>query len=353
VWLNMSLRGLALFSSRIDESFRDLVCKSVHAALSVFGDGRAADREDEVQTLVDLAYYTLSFVALRRSPGAVAMGLQYRGSEGEGSSSSSSSSSSMGRLYSSYVKRHRLSIIVLVMLVVYAHKKALRHAREHGWAQPPPDLERGEDGSIDPHGEQRKRHGYWRALEACGNAYKVVKVLHYLNFLYQGRYPTMMYRLMETSLQPHPGVEGDGVRSGATVHRAVTYVRGRQLLWVALSELMGSVGTAVNWGELSTRLAGRARALSRQVQRWRPLSSTGYRTAEREQIVHRQQDKSHCGACGDTPEMPHVTSCGHWFCYYCLDVALQRARLLGEAHACNVCGSPNTICRPATERDTD
>jgi hypothetical protein len=60
----MSARGIGLFATRIDETFRDLLRTSVGSGLNLLRGGLSDDYEDEVDTAVDMVYFVLRYTAL-------------------------------------------------------------------------------------------------------------------------------------------------------------------------------------------------------------------------------------------------------------------------------------------------
>ena len=140
---------------------------------------------------------------------------------------------------------------------------------------------------------------------------KTLSLLNFIMFLIRGHYPTLKERLLHLKMVPgRPQVLHDVSHSYLT----------RELLWHGFSEFVFFVLPHFNLFSLQN--------LSRRMLN-----------------VKAASDNTMCAFCEGIPTMPHLSNCGHLYCYYCL-----KANLIADTHfSCLTCNEIVTACRPASE----
>lgn len=142
---------------------------------------------------------------------------------------------------------------------------------------------------------------------------KIVTLMNFVKFLLQGRYPTILQRLL--------GLGMSHTRKQISQTPAYAYMN-REILWHGFTEFIFTVLPLVN----VSRLRRWYNSVAMKCGIWLP-----------------QPMDNCCPVCNSVPCMPHLPDCGHIHCYYCLKSNL----LADEMFQCCICNSPITQCIPA------
>ena len=135
-------------------------------------------------------------------------------------------------------------------------------------------------------------------LEHSTTALKLLSLLNFIVFLIQGCYPTLKERLLGLQLVPtRPQTLRDVSHSYMT----------REIMWHGFSEFLFFILPHFNLFALWSRI--------------KRLCSTV------------TTDHQLCAFCETTPTMPHLSNCGHMYCYYCLAANLKA----NSKFSCFVC----------------
>ncbi len=140
-------------------------------------------------------------------------------------------------------------------------------------------------------------------------ALKLISLLNFVNFLLRGTYPTLKELVLGLSMGPS---RPQHLREVSNVYLT------REILWHGFSEFIFFILPHFNIFSI--------RNLFRK--------TIG--------IHSRTNANSLCGFCDAVPTLPHLSNCGHTYCYYCL-----RSNLLADSNfPCTVCNAQVTACIP-------
>lgn len=150
-----------------------------------------------------------------------------------------------------------------------------------------------------------------KILDSTIACVKLLSLLNFILFLLYGTYPTVRERLLGLTLSP----------SRPQTLRQLSYdFMNREIIWHGFSELIFCILPHFNLF-----------ALRNWLRRGLKFASKGERTADL-QVANFEQ----CAFCEYPPTMPHISECGHTYCYYCL-----RANCLADSSfPCSVCSRP-------------
>jgi peroxin-2 len=142
-------------------------------------------------------------------------------------------------------------------------------------------------------------------------AVKALSLINFMVFLVQGCYPTLKERLLGLHILP---TSPQTLRTIS--HRYLT----REILWHGFSEFMFFVLPHFNLFTL-----------------WNMLRRVCNAKAS--------TDNKLCSFCEGLPTVPHISDCGHLYCYYCLS-----ANLLADSNfPCSMCNQLVKTITPASE----
>ena len=150
-----------------------------------------------------------------------------------------------------------------------------------------------------------------RVLDYSATAIKTLSLLNFVFFLISGHYPTLKERLLGLKMVPTTPQFIQQVS-----HSYLT----REILWHGFSEFVFFILPHLNLFSLWNWV--------------RRVSNT--KTAS---------DNRLCAFCEGPPTLPHLSSCGHLYCYYCLQANLQA----DTEYPCCVCNQVVYSCTPAAE----
>jgi peroxin-2 len=169
-------------------------------------------------------------------------------------------------------------------------------------------------------GGRNWRKKVWIVYQRTEAAFKHICLANFLLFLANGRYRTVSDRLVKMRM----------INADATMTRALNldYVS-HFLAWQSFIQFLNFLRPIISRS---------APAVRRHLVRL-----TGWRD-ERTHEAMQSRPEHACQVCGaDPPNMPHVSTCQHVFCYYCL-----RANMLASpgAFVCPRCNVVARVCEP-------
>jgi peroxin-2 len=140
---------------------------------------------------------------------------------------------------------------------------------------------------------------------------KLFALWNFVLFLVRGRYPTILERILGLHMVPS---------RPAGLQEPSTEYTNREELWHGFTEFVTCVLPFVNVVALKN---------------WTVHTLIHYLPRLKPALVSNEVGVSLCAVCGDAPTLPHLGSCGHVFCYYCIS-----ANKMADANfKCNVCES--------------
>lgn len=148
-------------------------------------------------------------------------------------------------------------------------------------------------------------------VRLCSSAVKTFSLINFVIFLMHGCYPTPKERLLRLQMVP----------TRPQTLRAVSHAYlSREILWHGFSEFLFFILPHFNLFAL--------RNVIRRL--WNTGISETYKV---------------CSFCEDSPTFPHISDCGHLYCYYCLSANLKA----DSSFPCCVCSQAVRTMTPASE----
>ena len=340
------LRVDQLDAAVIDTEVVSLLTEPVSRALAIFGPSLANKYKPEIDAVVRFLILWFSILSGEPSPGMRFQNLIYRderqfslrshrapptpppplpkvaagaaaGGIGAGGGALRMHSLSQPGVLT---RGQRLGYGVCSVCLPWAWSRLQRYGVLHGW------------GGLDP---TDARAVAWAWLGRLEVAWRSATLVNLLLFLRNGRYSTLLDRLLRARL-----VYPDSTPVG----RSIVYDHlNRQLIWDGLTSFVLFLMPLFRWSRLwasasrllrSFRRAGTGSALSRAD------TEAGRRARHEEGSDADSHDGNArlCARCGQQAHMPHSAACGHVFCYFCI-ASLAAA---GERY-CPDCGGELTV----------
>lgn len=150
-----------------------------------------------------------------------------------------------------------------------------------------------------------------RVLDYSTAAVKTSLLFNFVLFLISGRYPTLKERLLGLRMVP---------TSPHFIQQVSHSYLTREILWHGFSEFVFFILPHFNLFSL-----------------WNWVRRVSY--------LKTALDNRLCAFCEGLPTLPHLSSCGHMYCYYCLKANLQA----DSQYPCCVCNQVVHSCTPAAE----
>eukprot|EP01006_Ploeotia_vitrea_P049263 TRINITY_DN67324_c11_g7_i1.p1 TRINITY_DN67324_c11_g7~~TRINITY_DN67324_c11_g7_i1.p1 ORF type:complete len:270 (+),score=85.75 TRINITY_DN67324_c11_g7_i1:3-812(+) len=193
------------------------------------------------------------------------------------------------------------------------------------------------DWSSQPSSSWRYR--VWGLTEQAEIAYRIVALVNFWLFLFHGRFRSVLERLLSMRL----------IYIQSRVARQVSFeFMNQQLVWHGFSEFLLFVIPLIDFGAI---VRGMKRVLAIQAPEHhghgdagdsrRDMSSMD--PAAVESAAKARHSAAQCPICDNNPIiMPHITPCGHVYCYTCL-----RSHCMADpSFACRHCNRVVTSHRP-------
>eukprot|EP00775_Hariotina_reticulata_P013226 gene13226-13357_t len=174
------------------------------AIFQLFQQGHVSALEPELNLLLSLLVYWLSVWRGRATPGSDLMNLRYRDERVHGGRS--------GLQGPGLSQQQKVAYAVGFVALPYIWSRLNRHAAQQEWGQQPGDL---------------AGMRAWKLLRAADAAHKLAMLINLWIFLYQGKYRTLVERVIGARL----------VYKQANMSRLISFeYLNRQLVWQELSE---------------------------------------------------------------------------------------------------------------------
>ncbi|CAO3641615.1 unnamed protein product [Mucor hiemalis] len=197
----------------------------------------------------------------------------------------------------------------------YVWTRANRYITMKGW------------GELD---ESDTRYKVYNILQTGEKYWKAFSLLNFLIFLWNGRYRTLIDRILAMRL----------VYSKKSMNRQVSFeFLNRQMVWHAFTEFLMFLVPLINIEKLKMKLMRTLLPKSYLV------SSKGYDQLPVNQcaICHDNSTSENAGPIGQvqnfTVHSPYETNCEHLYCYYCIQSKLS---VFGDEWPCLRCGEKVT-----------
>ncbi|KAG2235904.1 hypothetical protein INT48_008207 [Thamnidium elegans] len=177
-------------------------------------------------------------------------------------------------------------------------------------------------GELD---ESDIKYKVYNVLQKGEKYWKAFSLLNFLIFLWNGRYRTLIDRMLAMRL----------VYSKKSMNRQVSFeFLNRQMVWHAFTEFLLFLVPLINIEKLKMKLMRMLLPKSYLV------SSKGYDKLPANQCaVCHDVTTEHSGPIGQVPNFtvhnPYETNCGHHYCYYCIQSKLS---VFGDEWPCLRCG---------------
>jgi peroxin-2 len=280
------LRVHQLDSSLFDAEIWTLLRGQLSRVLDNFSPSSVSKWRPEIDAALGLAMFSLGICSRNASTGHTLQNLVFRDEIGHrkllaGRSTRSERAFPKPRAW-------QLALFAIGTVVVpYFLTRVRRMAARQGWA----DM---------PEGTARAR--VWQAMRGAERLYRVAVALNFVIFMVDGRYMTLLARLLSLRLVY------------ASVGRArylnFEYMN-QQLVWNGLTELLMFLAPLV-----------KPRQIAAAAKRWlrRDASeSAADDAASSSSLLSASSPLDACVICSARPmNTPYATSCGHCFCYFCI-----------------------------------
>jgi len=158
--------------------------------------------------------------------------------------------------------------------------------------------------ALETNESQKKK--FWKLLVRIEEIIKVLKLINFVVFLYDGKYVTLVHRLLSLKVIPLQHTA-----------RMISFdYLNRQLIWNGFTEFMLFIVPKININYIKDKFS------------WLRYGNNNV--------------QNRCELCGEKAINPHVDedgNCRHLFCYWCIQVKI----IEQEKHTCTSCG--NTITK--------
>ncbi|EGG20214.1 RING zinc finger-containing protein [Cavenderia fasciculata] len=163
----------------------------------------------------------------------------------------------------------------------------------------------------------------WNLLNRLESLYKILSVLNFLTFLYDGKYVTLANRLLGMRLvYAHPSLS-----------RRISFeYMNRQLVWHGFTEFFLFIMPLINIDKIKNFIYRTfIQKPSNILQRGNNGNNGGNVNAVSNQLTPEQmapQVLQRCPICLQDPiNIPYISDCGHLFCYYCIKTSYRSFRM--------------------------
>lgn len=293
-----------LHSSRVDRQLKDTIYSRLSKSLDeTVYFGFSSEYKPECLALVDLIFNIFSVCLGSSSPGMKCMGIKLN-------------KTSSGRI----------SRLIFGILTIWIHRRAFKLALSRGWREYP---------------EGHRLKILWNYLHFFDLTGKLLHLLNYIEFLYSGVYPDVLYRMS--------GYQMFSNSDKSSITSAFRLVRQREIALQVLSSFAASSSLSLQWLRVCLYFVSKnIHKMRTKILGYTTLTTTMSSANSRLSSVPLAPNLSHgCGHCSSLPiESPHIAVCGHVFCYYCLSTEIADSH--GGGYLCRLCGVLGSSCSPYT-----
>ncbi|KAG0164202.1 peroxisome assembly protein (Peroxin-2) [Apophysomyces sp. BC1034] len=300
------MRVSQLDSDILDLELFDILKEQLWNAFSLFKPTLKESFEPELLALLNLVLFKLSIYDSSATYGGQLQNLKYRNEWKHGGALESIAKDAP------LTKTQKIMYGLLAVGGQYAWSRSNRIITARGWSE------------LD---ESDVRNKIYRLLQAGEKYWKAFSLFNFLVFLYNGKYRTLVDRLLGMRL----------VYAKKSLNRQISFeFLNRQMVWHAFTEFLLFLVPLINVEKLKLRLTRMLLPKSYLV------SSKGY-----DQLPETQCAVCHDNASNSNPTTPlgqvqdytvhnpYRTNCDHLYCYYCIQSKLA---IFGDEWPCLRCG---------------
>lgn len=280
-----TLRVNQLDAELLDNEIHDILFLELQKVFSFWPKHILQKFQPELKLGLRLIIYRLSFLALSATYGNQLQNLRY----------ADSSSVVHGSDAAPLSRKQKILWGICSILLPWIWERINLTATSHSWSDRP---------SYDA------LHVAWRLLGKIDMMIAVLSFLNFLVFLRDGKYSTLVTRILGIRL----------VYNNIGVERQVSFeYMNRQLVWQGLTEFLLYLLPLID--------------IERTRQWFKRIFFIGARGGDGKTTYNGLP--RNCGVCEAYPiHTPFATNCGHLFCYYCIKVRCMEE----EPCYCPVCG---------------
>ncbi|KAI8070828.1 Pex12 amino terminal region-domain-containing protein [Gongronella butleri] len=302
------MRVSQLDSDILDIELFDILKDQLWKSLSLFKPTIKETLEPEMLAVLNLILFKLSIYDSSASYGAQLQNLKYRNEWKHGGILESIAKDAP------LTKTQKIIYGLLTVGGQYAWTRSNRYITEQGW------------GELD---ETTTRNKVYRILQAGEKYWKAFTLLNFLVFLYNGKFRTLIDRLLGMRL----------VYAKKSLNRQVSFeFLNRQMVWHAFTEFLLFLVPLINVEKLKLRLTRMLLPKSFLA------SNKGYDKLPDNQCAICHDNSSVDASAGGAPvgqvqnftvHNAYAASCGHAYCYYCIQ---SKMVVFGGEWPCLRCG---------------
>ncbi|KAI9315692.1 Pex12 amino terminal region-domain-containing protein [Dichotomocladium elegans] len=299
------MRVSQLDSDILDGELFEILKDQLWAGLSLVKPALKERFEPELLAVLNFVLFKFSVYDTGATYGAGLQNLKYRNEWKHGGALESVAKDAP------LTQGQKIAYGVLTIGGQYAWSRANRYITARGW------------GELD---ESDTRNKIYRLLQTGEKYWKAFSLLNFLVFLWNGKYRTLIDRILAMRL----------VYAQKSMNRQVSFeFLNRQMVWHAFTEFLLFLVPLINIEKLKLRMMRTLLPKSYLV------SSKGYDKMPENQCVicHDNASGAETGPVGQIPDYtvhnPYRTNCGHIFCYYCIQ---SKVAVFGDEWPCLRCG---------------
>lgn len=304
------MRVSQLDTELLDQELLGMLKEQLWSALSLFKSNLREKFEPELIALLDLVMFRYSIFENSATYGAMLQNLRYRNEARHSGGLQSTATDAPLTVF------QKVAYGLLTVGGKYGFAKLNNTMTNEGW------------GELT---ETNIRKKIWKAVQAAEKVYHSLTLVNFLLFLYNGKYRTIVDRLLRMRL----------VYAQRTSSRQISFeFLNRQLVWHAFTEFLLFIVPLINTRKMRSRL----KRLLLPKSLTAPKAKLGFLPLHICPICHEREfteDPLKAGAMVGTAAStdtslnnPYTTNCGHRYCYYCIESKLQTE----EDWACLRCG---------------
>ncbi|KAI7885942.1 Pex12 amino terminal region-domain-containing protein [Mucor mucedo] len=313
------MRVSQLDSDILDMELVDILKEQLWAALSLFKPTIKENFEPELLGLLNLTLFKLSIYDSSATYGSQLQNLKYRNEWKHGGAFESIAKDAP------LTQGQKIAYGLFTVGGQYAWTRANRYITMRGW------------GEMD---DSSTKYKIYQLLQTGEKYWKAFSLLNFLIFLWNGRYRTLIDRILAMRL----------VYSKKSMNRQVSFeFLNRQMVWHAFTEFLLFLVPLINVEKLKMKMMRMLLPKSYLV------SSKGYDKLPNNQCaICHDSASNHSGPIGQIQKLSvhnaYETNCGHQYCYYCIQSKLS---VFGDEWPCLRCGEKVTTIHKHIEKIED
>ncbi|CAG8477702.1 16849_t:CDS:2 [Funneliformis mosseae] len=287
------MRVSQLDADLLDFELFDMLKEQLWLSFSLFNPQFKQTFEPELLAILQLIMYRLSIYESGASYGAQLQNLKYRNERQHWGGLQSTAKDSPLTKFQKFVYG------ALTIGGQYMWMRVNRLVTAQGW------------GELS---EDNPRKVFWKILQKVENVYKSLSLLNFLIFLYDGKYRTLIDRILSMRL----------VYTRRIMNRQVSFeFLNRQLVWHAFTEFLLFLMPLINLRKLKNIL--KRKFLPEAYSKSHTLDFLPMHICA---ICHENQSASNAPMSSvvtvDSSKIhnPYETNCGHIYCYFCIKTKL-------------------------------